>query len=80
MDVLSKLYDNWQIFILIYPGLCIMLRGLSEGLSLIGTALNRPEMAKIATGIGSMLDFIGKIIGYFGYGTPSAAKKVIAGK
>jgi hypothetical protein len=70
---MGDIINYWYIFVALYPGLAIILRGLAEGLIIIGKALNKPEIGSVGSSIGAFILAIGKIVGYFGVGTPKSA-------
>ena len=66
-----------EIIIAIVVGVQALLRVVAEILTALGSKLNKPELSITAQYIGIAVFWIGKILGLFGIGTPTAVKAEI---
>jgi O-antigen/teichoic acid export membrane protein len=71
---------NWQLIIVVIVAVQTILRLVAELLTSLGNMLNKPELSAAAKTLGVVIYWLGKIIGFFGLGVPTAVKAEISGK
>ena len=72
---MDQILNYWYLFVAIYPIIAAVLRAVAEGLIASGNVLHKPELSSIGSSLGAFLISTGRIIGFFGVGTPKIAQK-----
>jgi hypothetical protein len=78
MEFLSFIWANWHLVLAFVVAVMAVLRVIAEQLTAIGVTMNKPELGAVAKVILTGCFYLGKFIGFFGLGTPSAVIQAAA--